>query len=203
MSPKRFTMATTALVSASMQTHCAVVCCSFFPFFFSFFKLSTQQFHIVVTWLEPCETAAISVAVHIQCTPYNHVPVYSISHVCRVHTCVFSCNLPLHFCQNNWDPSYATVVTWGWNRYWNKSQHRNLTLEWKILPPLLKPVTIWSQVRYSTTELSPLPIYIYTMTHTLPFAMQTMFTFNLKHKKVWQLPKTGAQSTGKLDTHAQ
>ena len=79
---------------------------------------------------------------------------------------MFSCNLLLHFCQNDWGLLCATVLTWGWNRYWNKSQHRNLTLEWKILPPLLKPVTFWSPVRHSTTELSLLPIYVHTHTMT-------------------------------------
>ena len=58
----------------------------------------------------------------------------------------------LHFWQNDWGLLHATVVTRGWNRYRNKSQHRKLTLEKKILPPLLqgfKPVTFRSWVRHS------------------------------------------------------
>ena len=51
------------------------------------------------------------------------------------------------------------MVTQGWNGYRNKSQHRKLTLEKKILPTLLQgfePTTF--QYRESgalTTELSP------------------------------------------------
>ena len=39
----------------------------------------------------------------------------------------------LHFRQNDRDLLHATVVTRGWNRYRNKSQHRKLTLEKKII----------------------------------------------------------------------
>ena len=34
--------------------------------------------------------------------------------------------------QNDWSLLYTTAVTHGWNRYPNKSQHRNLTLEKKF-----------------------------------------------------------------------
>ena len=54
----------------------------------------------------------------------------------------------------------ATVVTRGWNGYRNKSQHRKLTPETKILPSLLQgfePATFRSRVGDLTTELSPLP----------------------------------------------
>ena len=52
---------------------------------------------LVVRWLVPCRTAAISM--HIMCTPYNHALVYCVTsfeatmraHICA---CVFSCNLP-------------------------------------------------------------------------------------------------------------
>ena len=40
----------------------------------------------------------------------------------------------LHFWQNDRDLLCATAVTRGWNGYRNKSQHRKLTLEKKILP---------------------------------------------------------------------
>ena len=62
---------------------------------------------------------------------------------------MFSCNLPLHFWQNDQDLLRATAVTRGQNRYRNKSQNRKLTLEKKILPLLLqglKPVTMLSWV---------------------------------------------------------
>ena len=49
-------------------------------------------------------------------------------HACLAVTC------HLHFWQNDRDFLRATVVTRGWNGYRNKSQHRKLTLEKKILP---------------------------------------------------------------------
>ena len=53
-------------------------------------------------------------------------------YVCLAVTC------HLHFWQNDWDILHATAVTQGWNRYRNKSQHRKLTLEKKILLLLLQ-----------------------------------------------------------------
>ena len=70
------------------------------------------------------------------------------NHMHRVHVCVVvTCHL--HFGQDDRDLLCATAVTWGWNRYWNMSQHRELTLGKKIIPlllPGLKPETLWSQV---------------------------------------------------------
>ena len=43
----------------------------------------------------------------------------------------------LHFWQNDLDLMRAITVTRGWNGYRNKSHHKKLTLEKKILPPLL------------------------------------------------------------------
>ena len=50
---------------------------------------------------------------------------------------VFSVSCHLHFWQYDRDLLCATAVTRKWNGYQNKSQHRKLTLEKKILPPLL------------------------------------------------------------------
>ena len=47
-------------------------------------------------------------------------------------------NCHLHFWQNDRDLSCATEVTLGWNGYRNKRQHKKLTLEKKIIPPLLQ-----------------------------------------------------------------
>ena len=38
---------------------------------------------------------------------------------------------------------HATAVTRGWNGYWNKSQHRKLILEKKILPLPLPDLNLW------------------------------------------------------------
>ena len=70
--------------------------------------------------------------------------------------CVFSCNL--HFWQNDQDLSCTTAVTWGWNGYRNKSQHRKSTLDKKILLLLLqefKPATFQTQVRRSNHWATP------------------------------------------------
>ena len=50
---------------------------------------------LVITWLVPCKTAAISV--HILCTPCSHAHVYSVTSCKATYIgcmCVFSCNLP-------------------------------------------------------------------------------------------------------------
>ena len=49
----------------------------------------------------------------------------------------------LHFWQEDRDLSQATTLTWGWKGYWDKSQHRKLTLEKKILWPLLQVSNLW------------------------------------------------------------
>ena len=57
---------------------------------------------------------------------------FTSSRIRREHACwAVACHL--HFWQNDWDLLHATVVTRGWSRYKNKSQHRKLTLEKKIL----------------------------------------------------------------------
>ena len=88
----------------------------------------------------------------ILCTPYNHASCHFMqSHIRKVHACL-AVTCYLHFWQNDWDLLRATAVTWGWNGYQNKSQHRKLTLEKKILPPLLqgfKLTTFQSRVRRS------------------------------------------------------
>ena len=73
----------------------------------------------------------------VLCTPYNPAQCHFMqSHILQVLACLaVTCHL--HFWQSDLDLSRATAVTWVWNRYWNKSQHRKLTLEEKILPPLL------------------------------------------------------------------
>ena len=88
----------------------------------------------------------------VLCTQYNHAPGHFMqSHIRKVNACLaVTCHL--HFWQNDQDLLHATEVTQGWNRYWNKSQHRKSTLERKILLPLLQgfePATFQSRVRRS------------------------------------------------------
>ena len=57
------------------------------------------------------------------------------SHIRKVYACLaVTCHL--HFLQNDRDLLRATAVTRGWNGYRNKSHHRKLTPEKKILTPL-------------------------------------------------------------------
>ena len=63
--------------------------------------------------------------------------------------CMLAVTCHLHFWQNDQDLLHAAVVTRGWNGYRNKSRHRKLTLEKKILPPLqqgFEPTTFQSRV---------------------------------------------------------
>ena len=98
----------------------------------------------------------------VLCTPYNHAPCHFMqSHIPKVYACLaVTCHL--HFWQNDQCLLHATAVTQGWNRYRNKSQHRKLTLEKKILPPLLQgsePTTFWSWVQRSNHFTSLLVVY--------------------------------------------
>ena len=108
---------------------------------------------------------------HVKCCRFGASSVYTIqpctrlqsrfiqSHIGRVYACLaVTCHL--HFWQNGRDLLRATTVTRGWNGYRNKSQHRKLTLEKKILPPLLQglePATFQSRVRRSNHWVIPLP----------------------------------------------
>ena len=73
------------------------------------------------------------------------------SHMRKAYACLaVTCHL--RFWQNDRGLLRATAVTRGWNGYRNKSQHTKLTLEKKILPPLLQgfePATFQTRVRRS------------------------------------------------------
>ena len=88
----------------------------------------------------------------VLCTPYNNAPCrFMQSHIRKVYACLaVTCHL--HFWNTDRGLLRATAVTRGWNGYRNKSQHRKLTLEKKILPPLqqgFEPATFWSRIRRS------------------------------------------------------
>ena len=60
------------------------------------------------------------------------VSLYSKPHYAALHVCLaVMCHL--HFWQNDRDLLHATAITQGWKRHQNKSRHRKLTLEKKIL----------------------------------------------------------------------
>ena len=108
----------------------------------------------------PHETAAVSArsAYTIQlCTLSRHLMQ---SHIRTVHACL-AVSWHLHLGQSDRDLLCATAVTRGWNGYRNKSQHRKLTLEKKILLLLLRDGTrspFDHEFGALTTELSPLPV---------------------------------------------
>ena len=88
-------------------------------------------------------------------------------HVVSLHTkphmlgaCVFSWNLPLALLAK-WLGSFTCYCSnMGVNGYWNKSQHRKLTQEKRILPLLmlgLEPVTVWSWIQCSNHWAVPAP----------------------------------------------
>ena len=112
-----------------------------------------------LAWLVPHETAAVFA--QILCMPYNHAPCHFMqSHIRKVYACLaVTCHL--HFWQNDQDLLHATAVTHGWNDYRNKSQHRKLTLEKKILLLLLqgfKPATFQAWVWRSNHWAIPAPL---------------------------------------------
>ena len=73
------------------------------------------------------------------------------SHIRRVHvSSAVTCHL--HFWQNDREYFHSIAVTQGWNGYRNKSQHRMLTLNKKILPPLCQDSN-QQRVMRSTSEL--------------------------------------------------
>ena len=96
---------------------------------------------------------------HVLCTPYNHASCHFMqSHIRKVYACL-AVTWHLRFWQDDWSLLRATAVTLGWNGYRNKSQHRKLTLEKKILLPLqqgFEPMTFWPWVRRSNHWAIPL-----------------------------------------------
>ena len=163
MSPTCSTMATIALFYPTgvnkvycycyaEQTHCALVVYIYIYMcviewvttdlcstFWISIKVVVSLFSFsVVPWLVPCQTAPV--LAQVLCTPYNHEPLYTtvslfkavyIRYVCFAVTCY------AHFWQNDQHPLCAIALARRWNVYWSNSQHRKLTLEKKILLPLL------------------------------------------------------------------
>ena len=114
-----------------------------------------------LAWLVPHETAAVWA--QVLCTPYNHAPCHFMqSHIRKVYACL-AVTCPPRFWQNDRDLLLATAVTRGWNGYRNKSQHRKLTLEKKILPPLSQLSKILYDKVLIDTELLKLQALVYAI----------------------------------------
>ena len=128
-------------------------------FYSAFLNIHRSGVLTALAWLVPHETAAVSA--QVLCIPYNHAPCHFMqSHIRKVYACLaVTCHL--HFWQNDRGLLRATAVTWGWNGYRNKNQHRKSTLEKKILPPLqqrFEPATFQSRVRRSNHWAIPAPV---------------------------------------------
>ena len=83
---------------------------------------------LIVTWLVPRETAAVSARSVYTIQPSGH---FIESDIRRVHACLVV-NGHLHFWQNDGDRLRATAVTRGWNGYGNDWAIRDVTLLWQL-----------------------------------------------------------------------
>ena len=130
----------------------------------------------------------------ILCTPYNHAPCHFMqSHTRKVYACLaVTCHLL--FWRNDRGLIRATAVTRGWNGYRNKSQHKKLTLEKKILPLLLQgfePATFRSRVRRSNHWANPAPIRFYGPMNPLRHPLRQLLIFACGRYHVSQLWRSG------------
>ena len=143
----------------SLRSH--VILHEWIAFYSAFLNIHRSGVLTALAWLVPQESAAReSQSRRVLCTPYNHAPCHFMqSHIRKVYACLAVTCHP-HFWQNDRGLLRATAVTRGWNGYRNKSQHRKLTLEKKILPPLqqgFEPATFQSRVRCSNHWAIPAP----------------------------------------------
>ena len=146
----------------SLRWH--VILHEWIAFYSAFLNIHRSGVLTALAWLVPQESAAReSQSRRVLCTPYNHAPCHFMqSHIRKVDACLaVTCHL--RFWQNDRGLLHATAVTRGWNGYRNKSQHRKLTLEKKILLPLqqgFEPATFRSRVRRSNHWAIPAPQYL-------------------------------------------
>ena len=95
----------------------------------------------------------------------------------------------LHFWQNDRDLLRATAVTRGGTDTENKSQHRKLTLQKKILPPLLQLfelATFHLRVRRSNHWAIPLPEVFYLSLSSMffHFSFPSLMNFFVHHRRM-------------------
>ena len=128
------------------------------------------------TWNFSCLSTS-SVYTIQPCTMSLHAKTH------REGVCMFSCNLPPALL-SEWLESFTCYCgNTGWNGYRNKSQHRKLTPDKKILPPLLQgfePVTFQSRVRRSNHWAIPVMLCAFSFRLFLLFREPSDTT----HKKV-------------------
>ena len=149
------------LCSQADSPHSHVILHEWISFYSAFLNSHQSGVLTALAWLVPHETAAISAhsVYTIQPWTMHHVTSCKATCIRKVYVCLaITCHL--HFWQNDKGLLHATTVTQGWNGYRNKSQHRKMTLENKILPPLLQgfePATFRSRVRHYNHWAIPAP----------------------------------------------
>ena len=190
------------LFSTLEQTHCARMWFYmseqlFIVFFFYIHRSGVQRWH---GW---CHKKLLP-SRHVLCTPYNHAPCHFMqSHIHKVYACLaVACHL--HFWQNDRDLLRATAVTQGWNGYRNKGQHRKLTLEKKILPPLqqgFEPATFLSRVWRSNHWAIPAPRSRSLTTHFPRWNKQHVLNAEVSHYTLPQLKQTACIRCWGLSPH--
>ena len=130
-------------------------------FYSAFLNIHWGGVLTALAWLVPQESAAResvsarSVYTIQPCT----VSLHAKPHIRKVYVCL-AVTCYLRFWQDDRGLLRATAVTQGWNGYRNKSQHRKLTLEKKILPPPqqgFEPATFRSRVWCSNHWAIPAP----------------------------------------------
>ena len=150
------------LCSWADSLHSHAILHEWIAFYRAFLNVHRSGVLIALAWLVPQESAAReSPSWCVLCTPYNHAQCHFMqSHIRKVYACLaVTCHL--RFWRNDRGLLRATAVTRGWNGHRNKSQHRKLTLEKKILLLLLQgfePVTFRSRVRRSNHWAIPAPL---------------------------------------------
>ena len=160
MSPKHFTM--TTIMQSSLRLHSSHVWLSVASHiaFWIFTEVVTTLFgcYMAGTTWNCCRLGASSVY-NIQ--PYTSLQCPSSEATCMGCACGLSVTCHLYVWQNGFDLLRATSLTRGRNGYRNKSQHRKLTVEKKIIPPLqqgFEPATFRTQVRRSDHWAIPAPV---------------------------------------------
>ena len=131
--------------AGSLRSH--VILREWLAFYSAVLNIRRSGVLTALAWLTPHETAAVSA--QVLCTPINHVPCHFMqSHIRKMYVCLaVTCHL--HFWQNDRDLVRATAVTRGWKGF------RKLTLEKKILPPLIYTWSLYLYIIYWSSSIQP------------------------------------------------
>ena len=140
----------------------------------------------------------------VLCTPCNHAPCHFMqSHTSKVHA-YLAVPCHLHLWQNDRDLLRAIAVTLGWNGYQNKSQHRKVALEKKILPPLLQgfePATLQSLGQCSNHRAIPAPRGSISWCVSIIIRLSFYRGYSQTIKKEWVVKKNKSNKQTKQKVH--